>query len=235
MLSQIKRERIPYQIAGQIRDLIRGGELVVGDSLPHEKDLVAKLDVSRQTLREALRILEAIGLIKVRSGARGGAVVVEMGPDKLREAISNFLFFRNLSLGHLGEIRKVIDPYCAKIAAERLGPEKLDELRALNQECEEMIARGERIVGGRSEVEFHAILARSTENPVIIMIEEFVSFLLIEMKIELKPDVAFSEKVLQAHKRLVAAIEKRDGDAAEREMYLHVSEVNEMLLQLELR
>lgn len=234
MLQKIKRERIPYQIASQIRELILTGKLLPGQSLPHEKELVAELEVSRQTLREALRILEAIGLIEVRKGAGGGAVVVKMGSDKLCETISNFLFFRDLSLSHLGEIRKLTEPYYAKIAAERLGPDELEKLRGLNRECEEMITRGEDIVGGRSEVEFHSILARSTENPVIMMIEEFVSFLMIEMKIELKPDKEFSQKILNAHKRILKAIEEKDASTASKEMYNHVCEVDDILQKLEI-
>ena len=234
MLQKIKRERIPYQIASQIRELILSGKLLPGQSLPQEKELVAELEVSRQTLREALRILEAIGLIEVRKGAGGGAVVVKMGSDKLFETISNFLFFRDLSLSHLGEIRKLTEPYCAKIAAERLSPDQLEKLRALNRECEDMITRGEDIVGGRSEVEFHSILARSTGNPVMMMIEESVSFLLVEIKIELKPDIEFSRKILNSHKCILKALEERNGSAAAEEMYNHVCEVDEILQKLEI-
>lgn len=229
MFKKITQERIPYLIARQIRDLILAGKLVPGDKLPPEKDLLKQLNVSRQTLREALRVLEAIGLIEVRKGAGGGAVIVKMGSEKLCETISNFLFFRNVSLSNLGEIRKVLEPYFSKIAAERLGPEELDELRALNQECEEMIANGEDIVGGRGEIEFHATIAGISGNPVIEMIQDFVTVLLVEMKIELKPGLEFSRKVLNAHKRILKAFEKKDGDAAAREMYRHVSEVDEML------
>jgi len=233
MLEKIKKERIPYQIAAQIRELILAGKLLPGDSLPQEKELVEQLEVSRQTLREALRILEALGLIEVRKGAGGGAVVVKMGSDKLCETISNFLFFRNLSVSHLGEIRKLIEPYHTRIAAERLGPEEIENLRSLNQECEEMLAAGEDIIGGKGEVEFHSMLARSSDNPVIVMIQDFVTVLLVEMKIKLKPGPDFSEKVLSAHKRILKALEEKDGNSAAKEMYRHVQEVDEMLKEIE--
>lgn len=232
MLKKIKQERIPYLIAGQIRELILSGQLVPGDKLPQEKDLMGQLDVSRQTLREALRVLEAIGLIEVRKGAGGGAFVVKMGNEKLCETISNFLFFRDVTSADLGEVRKLIEPYFVKMAAERLGPEEINKLRALNQECKEMIANGEDIVGGRGEIEFHATLAKMSGNPVIIMIQDFVSVLLVEMKIELKPGLEFSRKVLDAHERIFEALERKDGDAAAREMYRHVSEVDDLLQKI---
>ena len=98
MFEAAKSNKISAQIVEQIRKAIFEGNLKPGDKLPSEKELLDTFQVSRATLREALRSLEVLGFLEIKKGASGGAFVVEMDMNKAREGLINFFHFTcNLS------------------------------------------------------------------------------------------------------------------------------------------
>jgi len=111
----------PQQIADELRHLIISGELDEGDSLGHEPDLIERFGVSRPSLREALRILEAEGLITVVRGVLGGVVVHR--PDHRQAARSAALVLqaRNVSLADVYEARTIIEPSAVRLVAQARG------------------------------------------------------------------------------------------------------------------
>ena len=117
MFNAVGFNKASQQIISQIRGLILEGKLSPGDRLPSENALTAQFQVSKQTLREALRALEYMGLIEIKKGVTGGAYVVEVDPGVAKEILTNFLFFKNLTIRNLSEIRKIIEPYAAGVAA----------------------------------------------------------------------------------------------------------------------
>ena len=88
-----------------------------GDKLPSEGALMEQFHVSKQTLKEALRALEYLGLLQMKKGVTGGAFVVEMDREVIREVLASFLFFKHLTIHNLSEVRKIVEPYTARIAA----------------------------------------------------------------------------------------------------------------------
>jgi GntR family transcriptional repressor for pyruvate dehydrogenase complex len=219
-------------IINQIRESILKGRLKPGDRLPSEHNLMNQFGVSRFTLREALLSLETMGFIEVRKGAGGGPVVKQVTMNVAREAISHFLHFQDVSIRDLSEVRKLVEPYLASQMADKLSDEDIEYLESLNEACSRTLDRGEEIIGGEQEIDFHIHLARATGNSVLIMIMDFVNKLLAESKLSVKPGPEFSRRVVQAHQRIIDALKSRDGEAAAQAMYDHVAEVEEEMHKL---
>ena len=203
------------------------GKLRAGDRLPAEKDLVTQFAVSKHTLREALRALEAMGFLAIRKGSGGGATILEVDMKTTRDSIANFLHFQNVSVLDLSQVRKLIEPQLTRMAADGLSPDALDRLVHTHQLCRDTLARGENVA--KYEIEFHRLLAVASGNPVCLLIQDFVNSLLGDIKSHLRPGLSFSKQVLAAHDRILDAIQERDSERAEQEMYRHVCEVEEAL------
>jgi len=231
LFRAVQQNKVALEIISQIREAILNGTLNPGDRLPPEKELVSNFGVSKHSLREAMRALEAMGFLEVRKGAAGGAVVLEVDMKTARESIANFLYFQNVSVRDLSEVRKVIEPYLARLAAERLTSEELDELEATHRACFQAMTRG--AITYHHEIAFHRTLARAGRNPVFMLIQDFVNSLLTDSKRRLRPGLSFLEEVFSAHERILQAIRARDGELAETEMYRHVCEVENSLEKLQ--
>jgi GntR family transcriptional regulator, transcriptional repressor for pyruvate dehydrogenase complex len=121
----------PEQIADELRSLIVSGELTEGDSLGREPDLVERFGVSRPSLREALRILEAEGLITVVRGVLGGVIVHEPNESMTARTAALLLQARNVTVGDVHQARSVIEPAAVRILAASARRKSVDELRAL--------------------------------------------------------------------------------------------------------
>ena len=92
-ITKAKNRRISHIIVEQIRDAIFSGELKPGDRLPPEKDLAENFGVSKASLREAFRALEALGMLEIRQGMAGGAFVSEVDPETARNSFYNYILF----------------------------------------------------------------------------------------------------------------------------------------------
>jgi GntR family transcriptional repressor for pyruvate dehydrogenase complex len=143
------------------------GRLRPGERLPSERELCDVFGVSRATLREALRALEALGVVEVRTGARGGAFAVEPGEDALGSALASLLRFRQATARDLIEFRVSFEGENAAWAARRASAEDVAELQALAGRIEAAVAGGQawsRVV--ELDVAFHVLVARATGNVV---------------------------------------------------------------------
>ncbi|AFM27951.1 FadR/GntR family transcriptional regulator [Desulfomonile tiedjei] len=231
MFREVQQNKVSLDIISQIRDAILSGTLNPGDRLPPEKELVCDFGVSKHTLREAMRALEVMGFIEVRKGACGGAVVLEVDLKTARESISNFLYFQNVSIRDLSEVRKVFEPHLARLAAERMTPKDLDDLAATQACCLESMARGDSTY--EHEIEFHRIIAKASGNPVFMLIQDFVNSGLAESKNRLRPGNDFQERLFTAHQRILEALRSREPELTASRMQEHVCEVEHSLEELQ--
>jgi GntR family transcriptional repressor for pyruvate dehydrogenase complex len=233
MFISAKSNKVSEHIIEQIRKAIFEGKLKPGDKLPPEKELLKNFKVSKATLREALRSLEILGFLEIRKGMSGGAFVTEVDMKKARDSFANFLLFKNLSLSNLSEVRLILEPYVAEKAALTITEEDLRKLEKLNEECEYILKRNIPIESRKNEIEYHRTIGSVTGNPILMFIINFVEDLLIDTKEILKPSKEFSQKVLNAHKRIYKALSERNPKKAREEMVRHVREVARDLLALQ--
>lgn len=227
MFDEVEQKKVALDIVRQVREAILDGKLRAGDRLPAEKELVARFAVSKHTLREALRALEAMGFLSIRKGSGGGATVLEVDMKTTRDSIANFLHFQNVSVLDLSQVRKLVEPQLTRLAAEHLSADGLERLVRTHRLCHDALVRGENIY--KYEIEFHRILAEASANPVCVLIQDFVNSLLGDIKSHLKPGLGFLKQVLAAHDRILDAVQARDPERAAAEMYLHVCEVEQAL------
>src|SRR5918912_798479 len=131
--TPVSTGRISAEIVDQIKAAIRDGRLAPGDQLPAERELTKQLGVSRVSVRDALRMLEAHGLVEVRVGARGGAFVTAPAPKLVGEGIGDMLRLADVGPADLTEARMVFELGILELACERATE---DDLRELEDICD---------------------------------------------------------------------------------------------------
>jgi len=164
----------PQRIADELRRLIVSGELSEGDSLGHEPDLIERFGVSRPSLREALRILEAEGLISVVRGMLGGVVVHEPDGRMTARTAALVLQARNVSLADVHEARSLLEPTAARaVASLRSRRSAVSELRRLIDDQMRVVMDPEAF--GRANARFHERLVALAGNQTLSIVAEMLN------------------------------------------------------------
>ena len=222
--SASKTEKVSDRIIDQIRDAVLSGSVKPGDRLASEKELITQFGVSKATMREALRVLEAMGLVEIRKGTAGGVFVSEVDMKTAIYSMMNFLHFKSVSIREITMLRFMLEPSVAHMAANYISE---DDVRRL----EEMIEVDEQ--GGhmevRKEIGFHRYLVRLTKNPILILMMDFVENILIDLKFELDLGPEFYKKVSQSHRRILDCLVRKDCANARREIAADLLEVGDHL------
>lgn len=171
-----KQNRIFQDVVEQIQDAILRNDLKPGDTLPSERDLKEMFQTSRGTLREALRVLEQKGLIEIRLGAAGGAVIKAAPGQTITDGLDLLIRSRKISLPHLSEFREGVEGTVAALAAERATLEDVAVLDGLVADAARYAADGLNHWAEFLEVDkqVHQTLARITGNPMYILIHQMV-------------------------------------------------------------
>lgn len=168
LFREAAQNRIFQDVVNQIQDAIIDGRLKAGQVLPPERDLKRMFNTSRGTLREALRVLEERGLIEIRLGVNGGAVVKGISARQATRTLGRMIRSRMVSLNHLAEFREGIEGYVASLAAQRATEDDIARLNRLLKQARGCIESepAEREVFLELDREFHEELARISGNPV---------------------------------------------------------------------
>lgn len=172
LFKTAKQNRVFQDVVDQIQESILRGRLKTGQMLPPERELREQFAVSRGTLREALRVVEQKGLIRIKLGAGGGAEVQAPGNEQMSESLALLIQSRSVSLKHLSEFREALESEIAAKASERARSSDLPELWELLRQADGILSakpldwRAFVSVDGR----FHQALARLTGNPMYISV-----------------------------------------------------------------
>jgi GntR family transcriptional repressor for pyruvate dehydrogenase complex len=221
LFSAVSVGRVSQVIVDQIRSLIRQGKLSPGDRLPSERDLCERFGVSRVTVREALRVLEAGGLIDVRVGARGGAFVTSPTNARLGEGLADLLQLSPLTAVEVTEARMVFELGIVPLVVERATEEDLDVLEQLCRNQQAALEEGRYTM--EMSAEFHVRVAASTHNAAIeMLVQSFHGPLLMSLKEAQIAAPLMGHRGAQEHLDFVHAVRRRDVAAAESIMRTHV-------------
>ncbi len=235
LFESVKHKKAPHRIFNQIRSLILSGQLSLGDKLPSEHELTNHFGVSRQTLREALRALEAQGLLEIRAGLGGGAFVSQVDMGMANASLNNFLYSANPSIKHISEIRKALEPLSARLAAERITDEQLGGILELQDQSKVLFDQnryGEIVLLG---VDFHCAVSRGTGNLLLALILDLVEKTLIRAKQPLGIDRKFSQAMLDSHEEIIAALTARNPEMAEQAMRQDMVLIEQDLMRLAMK
>ena len=214
--APIAPQRAFEDIAAQIRDLVARGKLKPGDRLPAERDLSAKFNVSRNTLREALRALELAGMIELRKGASGGAFVLPGNSDVVVNGLRDLYHLGAITPEALTEARIWLSAIVVRVACERMTEEDLQALEANVEAATRAQKAGNFDERSRLHREFHTILAASTRNPIITITMEAVMEVMRKFIERIGPSE--NNYTLPSRRRLIKLLRERDADGAVAEM-----------------
>jgi DNA-binding FadR family transcriptional regulator len=209
-------------LADRLRERILAGVFAPGDPLPAERDLVAETGLSRGSVREALRILEAEGLVHTRPGRYGGSIVCQPTERLLARQVDSFARGRGVTDRAVIEARETLEPMLAQLAAEHRTD---DDLRALDAIGARLQAAVDGDAAGflAANVEWHAAIAAACGNALL---RAFLMSIAGMIRDTTRDEHVDSREVrlavVHAHRRVVDAIRARDGEAARRRMQRHV-------------
>ncbi len=233
-----RRQNRPQAIAETIKDWIASKGLQPGDRLPQEHQLIADLGVSKGTVREALKVLEAQGLIRTRTGPGGGAFITEVGRDHASALLANHFFFKEITIANIYQLRIALEPELVADLAEHITDDQIGELTArmsaytdppasMEEEREQRVA----------ELDFHDALAGFSRNPLLSFNCAFLVRLLKELivcrRIYAQPNPELRERGLTYQEQLIEALRARDSETARAVMRAHMRAAQRLMLARE--
>lgn len=216
MFSPVKARRIFEEVVVQIREQIMAGQLKPGDKLPPERDLAEQLNVNRNAVREALRVLEIAGTVHLKKGVRGGAYIAAADPSVLADSLQDMLHLGRITAAQLTEARIWIETVITRIVCETGTEEDFAALEANVAEVERLMREGRDSERVEANIEFHNVLARATRNPVLIL--NIAMLMDIIRYFARRVPVGYGEIILESRRRLMRHMRARDADAAAAEM-----------------
>ena len=217
----VRKIRVSEEIIGQVRDLITSGRLKVGDRLPAERELAKTLDVGRSTVREAIRALESLGILQARPGE--GTFLVANPADKRPDPFAANLFNSWDNQHKLFEVRMVIEPDLAALAARRATPDHIQRMREILNDQEQLVRQGGN--GIKADTTFHFLLAEASGNDILLRIMDGLMDRLQETREASLNTGGRPLRSLKQHRAILRAVEARDPETAELRMREHITEM----------
>lgn len=228
MFKKAKGSKLYEEVVRQIRNLISQGKLKAGDLLPSEEELANSIGVSRATVREGLRILELVGLVETQRGK--GTMVTMASPEVIQEKLA-FAFNDNAQdLLYLMQVREIIEPEIAKIAAMQASDEDKQKMASSLEETENDIKRGG--TGDEGSLHFHYAIINSINNPILTYLMSTIIELQrksrsITLHVSGRPIDSLDE-----HKRIYEAIKCNKPYEASLLMKEHLHDVRKLLKKI---
>jgi len=222
----VRRTKVYEQAAQQLQRMIRDGLIKPGEKLPAERELAEMLQVSRGSLRDAIRTLELMGLVEPRQGE--GTVVCDPSAESLINPLATVLLRQREIIGDLLEFRRMIEPTLAGRAAKNTSDEELAYMEDILRRQKEKLALGELAIDEDSE--FHYAIAQAARNSVVLKVLDAFMDLLRESRERSLQLEGRLQKSFVGHRRILDSIRKHDVRTAEKAMRQHIDEVEGIVL-----
>nr|MDT0665151.1 FadR/GntR family transcriptional regulator [Micromonospora sp. DSM 115978] len=220
-------------LANELRERILSGEFTEGTPLPPERELVVQTKMSRATVREALRILEAQGLLRIKAGRAGGAFVRHPGQDSVATSVGMLIRGQRIRFTDLLETREAIEPSCARLAARNRTATDLEILDEANRAIAVSQSLDEFLL---ANVDWHVAVAAATHNEILTgMMTALSRAIYTATNNEQFIDAAIQEVTAKAHRSITQAIRDQDPAAAVRRMSRHMHAYADAALAVEQR
>jgi DNA-binding FadR family transcriptional regulator len=213
LFAPVNDRRISELIVDQVRLLIRQQQLNPGDRLPPERELCERFGVSRVTVREALRVLEANGLLEIRVGARGGAFVTKPSKERVGEGIADLLTLSAVTAAEATEARLILEVGMIPLVCERADEGDIADLLDICDRQDEALANGNFEIN--LSAEFHSRLAECAHNSAVQMLSHsFRGPLLMSLGRAQQSAPEMGRVGAKEHRSLVRAIQDHDAAKA---------------------
>src|SRR5271167_263004 len=223
----VRTSRLYEQIVQQIEESVLNGSLKPGDQLPAERELAQKLGVSRTAVREAVKTLREKGLVEAYSGR--GTFITDGTSQAARQSFDLMVKIgqqgQQEGLPHLVELRLVLEPGIAAMAAERVTDEDLAAMREAVAVMDRSQKNAESYI--EADLDFHLALAEAAGNPLILSLIDSIVGLLREQRIKIFNVEGGPQRGQFHHKRILEAMERRDPEMARSAMRAHLEQVRQ--------
>jgi GntR family transcriptional regulator, transcriptional repressor for pyruvate dehydrogenase complex len=218
----VKTSRLYEQIVQQVEESILSGQLKPGDQLPAERDLAQSFGVSRTAVREAVKTLREKGLVEAFSGR--GTFVTNGTSQAIRQSLDLMIRINHQEgSAHLAELRLVLEPEIAGLAASRIEEQLLGTMRETLAIMERNLQDREAYI--EADLDFHLALAEAAGNPLILSLLDSIVGLLREQRSRIFEVEGGPERGQYHHKRILVAVEQRNPEAARSAMREHLQQV----------
>ncbi len=222
MFKPIRPKRVTHEIVQQIQELMGSGALKPGSRLPPEREMAQQLGVSRPTLREAVGVLEHLGLVRSLQG--NGTYVVNAAQRSLRDPLQELILASEKRLVELAEFRTEVESWAVSLAAQRIEPQELGLLQEILEEMRLGLEQGKPI--HRLDADFHVSLARATHNGIYYHVANTIFYLFAEVTRVSHERIFRSQRdklrLLEEHRAIYEAVAQGNGEEARRLMRAHL-------------
>ncbi len=224
LYKPIQSSKVFERIAEQIEQRILSGELRRGDRLPTERELGEQFQASRTAVREAMKTLAQKGLVNMRPGR--GTIVIDATSEAMQHSLGLMMKVgKEQSLGNLSEVRQILEPELAALAAKRATDK---EIAAMQEAINIMDANLKNADGYiTADNDFHRALAKATQNTLILALLDSIVNLLSEQRKLIFAVDGGPERGQTHHKRILDTIISRNPEAAHEAMLAHLQQVRE--------
>ncbi len=243
LFSPIKSKRTFEEVSANIKRLIFDGVLKPGDRLPSEIELAHQFTVSRQTIREALRILELSGFITVQKGGSGGPLIKDTILNTISDLFLDAFRMEKISIEELTVARLEIEKMVLNHVMDNLTDLDIKDLRQNVAAAQGKIE--ENMTANEENIEFHNLLAKASKNHVFVIVVGSIAAVLRNLLSRLSPDVGatgdpggYDESILMSgnavryHEDILNAIVEERRDDAIQFLEQHLIEVSNRLKRL---
>jgi GntR family transcriptional regulator, transcriptional repressor for pyruvate dehydrogenase complex len=218
----IERNSIAEQVARKLLELIRIRNLKPGDMLPPERELAAMMQVSRPSVREAIRGLQIVGVLKARQGY--GVYVSALDAAELLAPLQFLLTLNAQNIDALYEIRALVDPGVAALACQRISTADVQRLKQLTEAQRDLLL--DPLSYRTSDLKFHTIIWEATSNAIIVRTSLSLYLLGLEYRRIASETSGVLRQSLLDHEEIVDALERRDSDGVRRGVEKHLRNVH---------
>ncbi len=228
----------PARVAEAIKSWVVAANLAPGDRLPGEADLIARFGMSKGTIREAMRILEAQGLVKTRTGPGGGPFVHEVSAARARALLGNYFYFKDMTVADIYQLRILLEPEMAAGLAGNLSEADLAALEANLSRYEAPPANAEEERAQHvASLDFHAMLAGHADNPLLGFLIGFMAQMLSDLTVYRRlyepRNYALWRTGREHQAALIDALRRGDAGAARSVMTAHMEGARDFMVRQE--
>jgi DNA-binding FadR family transcriptional regulator len=227
VFKPLENKRAFEKISSRIKQLVFNGTLKPGDKLPSELQLADQFNVGRQTIREALRLLELSGFISIQRGGSGGASIQNTILTKVSQSLIDAIQMENITIDELTSARLEIEMIVLKQVVSQANGSDIKKLQENIQRAKYKIATG--FQAFKENIDFHSLLAKSSGNQVFVIVVQSIMAVVADFLSRLEPSLEHSRLVVHDHEDILDAIVRRDIKEAMRLLENHLLTINDRL------
>jgi GntR family transcriptional repressor for pyruvate dehydrogenase complex len=223
LFTPIESKRTFEEISSKVKTLIFNGTLKPGDRLPSEQELAKQFGVGRQSVREALRLLELSGFVSIQKGYGGGPVVKDTISTRIRNLYLDAFRMEKITVEEFTTARAVIEKAILNEVIDKADDRDIKRLQTNLAEAQELIANKK--MATDENFDFHALLARASKNKVVIILEKSINAIHRNLRSRSEADFKTTRNALKAHQKILDAIIDKDREKAIELLDQHILEV----------